>query len=82
MSDWQPIETAPKDGTALLLYFPHIDLVIRGSWEWQGEGDWESSVSDWQDWTTDRDVVLQEDPSYAPTLWMPCISPTKDTTDE
>lgn len=72
---WMPIESAPKDGSAILLYFPHRDLVIRGSWDWQGEGDWESGTQDWCDWNTDDDVVLQEDPTYAPTRWMP-LPPT------
>ena len=73
--EWQPIETAPRDGTPILLYFPHRDLVIRGSYEWQGEGDWEMDIPDWMDWTTDDDVVIQEDPSYAPTQWMPLPAP-------
>ena len=72
---WQPIKTAPKDGSAILLYFPHKDIVIRGCWEWQGEGDWETCTPDWQDWCTDDDVVIQEDPSYEPSLWMPLPKP-------
>ena len=80
---WLPIESAPKDGTEVLLYFPHKDLVIRGVWEWQGEGDWESSQQDWKDWCTDCDVVIQEDPSYAPTLWMHVPpTPKKESSDE
>jgi hypothetical protein len=66
----QPIETAPKDGTPILLYFPHKDLLIRGCWEWQGEGNWETGQQDWKDWCTDCDIVIQEDPSYAPTHWI------------
>jgi len=77
MSNWNDIETAPRDGTWILLFFPHADLVIRGCWEFQGEADWESGIEDWQDWCTDNDVVLQEDPSYAPTHWMPLIEPPK-----
>lgn len=73
--EWQPIETAPKDGTYVLLYFPHRNLVIGGLWEYQGEGDWEMGIEDWQDWCTDDDVVIQEDPSYAPTHWMSIPNP-------
>ena len=28
--DWQPIETAPKDGTWVMLYRPHADF---GAWD-------------------------------------------------
>ena len=79
MSEWQPISTAPKDGSAILLYFPHKDIVIRGSWGPQGEADWEAGRDDWDDWNTDNEVILQEDPAYAPTHWMPLpASPTTD----
>lgn len=69
--EWLPIETAPKDGTDVLLYFPHIDACIRGRWDWQGEGDWESGIADWKDWCVDNDFVIMEDLSYCPTHWMP-----------
>jgi len=71
MPGWQGIESAPKDGTDILLYFPHRDLVIRGSWGWQGEGDWESGTQDWCDWNTDDGVVVQEEPDLCPSHWMP-----------
>jgi hypothetical protein len=30
---WRPIETAPKDGTYVLLWFPETDLPVRvGYW--------------------------------------------------
>lgn len=41
MSEWQPIETAPKD-QRLLLFFPTAGMVATGYWAifdeaWQGE---------------------------------------------
>ncbi len=38
--DWQPIETAPKDGTAIDLNGPHESYPMRGKWdgrEWVAE---------------------------------------------
>lgn len=32
MSEWQPIETAPKDGTAVLLYSPRMPGLDIGRW--------------------------------------------------
>jgi hypothetical protein len=49
MSDWQPIETAPRDGSAILCHLPNagpfvarqdIDIVHYSGW---GGGVWEGS---------------------------------------
>ena len=60
MDDWQPIETAPLDGTPLLLFCPGVtswnrkggmpDIVV-GLWEWetcrsQRTGHWYSDIGD------------------------------------
>jgi hypothetical protein len=62
---WQPIETAPKDGTEMLLYSP-VDGVKSSHFEggvWQGFP-WRSPIS--------RDFQAAK-----PTHWMPLPEPPK-----
>ena len=41
MSEWQPIDMAPKDGTALLLHPAFDRLFAVGRWAWEyDEGVW------------------------------------------
>jgi len=68
MSDWQPIETAPKDGTVML--FSEALGVVSGMWwgKFDGEGPW-----------GDSDGRFSLRPDEQPTHWMPLPSPpTKD----
>jgi len=66
--DWQPIETAPKDGTTLLLLYPHPDgyeysEVAFGSWEFIEPSEWDSEpVFGWK-----TPSGIDDDPSF----WMP-----------
>lgn len=70
--EWQPIETAPKDGSDVLLYFPLEGLkgwsrVVICHWRTIGDerGHWV-----WQD----RAVRGYSD-AYKPTHWMPLPEP-------
>ena len=64
MSDWQPIETAPKDGTVVFLYWPTMSIT-RYPAAGMHHGDeygWEMYV--------DRDYG-----EIFPTHWMPLPAP-------
>jgi len=59
---WQPIETAPKDGSSILLW--NGDFVASGAWEpWPVDGHIMHRATD-HDWTCDD-----------PTHWMPLPDP-------
>jgi hypothetical protein len=73
MTEWQPIETAPRDGTSVLLFAtqnPHdmVDYkgaqVLSGYWCQLDEA-WCSTGSTWTG------------PFYDPTHWMPLPEPPK-----
>lgn len=76
---WQPIETAPKDGTKILLgYFP------GASKDWP---DWSSAPESWrcafwnrtkQKWIEGK-TYLSSEGFYSPTHWMPLPQPPKHT---
>ena len=67
MSEWKPIETAPKDGTLILVYEPDNESWPIRSARWSQSpyppGRW--------DWFYVYDDCLGE----APTHWMPLPSP-------
>jgi hypothetical protein len=73
MSNWQPIETAPKDGTRILLFDPSDDdgesvklgHFVLPVYRAQGSGGWLCNRADW--------MALHE-----PSHWMPLPeTPTK-----
>lgn len=60
MSDWQPIETAPKDGTLVLLYVPSRGIrlarwrcgIFDNEWvdesfEWARYLEWDNPPTHW-----------------------------------
>ena len=69
---WQPIETAPRDGTSLLLWCPHYKRPIRVGtyeiWEDFSHGQSVSKREYWSIGTFDSLEVL-------PTHWMPLPEP-------
>lgn len=64
---WQPIETAPKDGTSILLYTAYG--VVEGFWGWS---EWQQTV-----------ICSNYDMSSTcfecqPTHWMPLPNPPEE----
>jgi hypothetical protein len=60
--EWQPIKTAPKDGTIILGF--DSGVVCQMFWQW---GDWNLTGVCWFD-----DSILAH-----PTYWMPLPAPPK-----
>ena len=70
MTDWKTIDSAPKDGTLILLFEPgnksipdDVGFVCAGIWDAEN---WYDGVSGYPE----------------PTHWMPLPSPPKETADD
>ena len=83
---WRPIETAPKDGTRILVYVPDSDNVLSVYWDDQftyrfdeakAEADLKYEGEHEGAWTDDavESFVYEEKCSYKPTHWMPLPEP-------
>ena len=62
MSDWQPIETAPREGHILIFAPPDIIYVVECG-QWDGQPDW---------WTEARGEQYEQ---FEATHWMPLPEP-------
>jgi hypothetical protein len=72
MTDWQPIETAPKDGTAILIW--PAQSALTGSTECMII----SYVVRWHDWKESWiEASGEEYDTFYPTHWMPLPPPPK-----
>ena len=78
MDDWQPIETAPKDGTTILIACRN--RVTAGDWVEprvfyvNGEPEYNEFDPYWQSW--DGGFLLEGE--HVATHWMPLPDPPKD----
>ena len=73
MSDWQPIEGAPKDGSVILLYVPMYDFPKMGSWR---EDENMGHLGEmWLDESFDDFSCGFASVPIQPTHWMPLPSP-------
>lgn len=68
--EWQPIETAPKDGTLILVFYPELHGYNRYSLRYWSTGDWGQVSEAWSDqWR-------QIQPNHTPSFWAPLTPPT------
>jgi len=76
MTDWQPIETAPKDGTDIIVMYIDIDTQCVRTAFWL-DYEYDPSQDGW--WTYDCSEVggALMTRIYAPTHWMPLPEPPK-----
>lgn len=63
--EWQPIETAPKNGRDLILWFPKIKRVQACAWK-SPNGYYAAA------WSADGQWI-----PYEPTHWMPMPDPPR-----
>lgn len=70
MGDWQPIATAPRDGTMILAWTPQGGVVHDG-FMWLMR--WDGIKGAWTPW------ALSVDP---PTHWQPLPPPPSDATPQ
>lgn len=68
--EWKPIETAPKDGSKVLLWWS--DRVVYGAWL-----DNSKTAVPWAGW---RPPSMEVRPRGQPTYWMPLPAPPTDRT--
>ena len=69
MSEWQLIETAPKDGTAVLLWLLDEGFAVKAIWRrWDGVGE-----KMW--WIPEMDFYQTDEGCHQITHWMPLPEP-------
>lgn len=89
-NQWQPIETAPRDGTRILVYVPDSENVLSVYWDAEFTFRYDEAKASVDEkyagehdgaWTDDavESFAYEEKASYSPTHWMPLPDPPKET---
>lgn len=68
MSDWQPIKTAPKDGTRIVILCDWDDVAVVGYFGKPRHG---TGLPHWRVWWDDADF----DEAFEATHWLPLPTP-------
>lgn len=69
MGDWLPIETAPQDGTAILVWDPGVETMLIASWG-------KHNHVPLYGWVYGADVIGGEEvDGCEPSHWMPLPEP-------
>lgn len=85
MTQWQPIETAPKDGKKVLIVANGV--IYAAWWNSEFENQWDEETSEYRyvgAWTDDavESFGYETVASYEPTHWMPLPDPPEAPTPQ
>ena len=73
---WQPIETAPKDGQDIIVMYMHIETQVVHAAFWMSESDCEDTDEvGWWSYEYSEVSRIKLDDWMTPTHWMPLPSP-------
>lgn len=72
-NQWQPIETAPRDGTDILVTYQNCDSWFVHNAFWLDDDDPERTG--WWSYLLTEVSRTQLDGCCEPTHWRPCLSP-------
>jgi len=77
MTDWQPIETAPKTTRAILVWVPENKCTFAVWWDSDHEMENRESRPCWKIWGGGYRSFLDLYNGYRPTHWQPLPEPPK-----
>lgn len=73
---WLPIESAPKDGTHILVMYMHIDTQCVFNAFWINQEDWmQDDQEGWWSYQHSEVSRIKLEDFMTPTHWMPLPSP-------